>query len=47
MQPIDSYGKANITYFGVKGTQGCGGISLPPKAYKFIPAIRKKYLKEP
>jgi hypothetical protein len=31
MQHIASYGEANKTYFRVKGTQGCGGIPLPPK----------------
>jgi hypothetical protein len=39
MQPIASYGETNVTYFRVKGIQGCGGIPLPPKAYKFIPVV--------
>jgi hypothetical protein len=48
MQPIASYGEAKVTYFRVKGTQGCGSTPLSHKAYKFIPAVRQKmYLKEP
>jgi hypothetical protein len=31
MQAIVSYGEANVTHFRIKGTQGCGGIPLPPK----------------
>jgi hypothetical protein len=41
MQPIAYYGVANVTYFRVKGTWDCGGIPLPLKAHKFIPAVRK------
>jgi hypothetical protein len=25
------YGEANVTYFSVKGTEGCGGIPFSPK----------------
>jgi hypothetical protein len=45
MQPIVSYGEANVTYFRVKVIQGCGVIPLPAKAYKFIPAVRKSIQK--
>jgi hypothetical protein len=31
MQPIVSYGEANVTYFRVKVIQGYGDIPLPPK----------------
>jgi hypothetical protein len=39
MQPIASYGEANVTYFRVKGIQGCEASSSP-KAYKFMLAVR-------
>jgi hypothetical protein len=41
-------GEANVTFKRVKGTQDCGGIPLPLKAYRFIPTVRqKKYVGEP
>jgi hypothetical protein len=43
MQPIASDREANLTYFRVIGTHGCGVIPLPLMAYKFISAVRKVF----
>jgi hypothetical protein len=41
MQPIASYGEANVTYFKVKGIKAVEAFLSPLKAHKFIPALRK------